>query len=224
MIRRIRLLMVFSFLGLTHSVFAQIGAVTPVKVKMSQGVNDGFKVLIPEVDQREAERAWEKYMKAYDGKTSKVAKTVDLLTTGVLIPSIEDTTIEVYGNFNQTPEGVFMNVFFVTKGSYLNNASTKASAINKLLKDFARTTAYDAVKTRLEEQSKQLEKLEKEQKSLVKDKEAYEKEIARAKETIAKREKDLQTNAKEQTKKQSEILDKKKAVNEVKTELGKYQK
>ncbi len=84
----------------------------------------------------------------------------------VLIPSIEDTAIVVYSNFNQTPEGVYMNVFFVSHGTYFNNASSKSAAINKLLKEFARITAYDAVNERLENEAKQLEKLEKEQRGL----------------------------------------------------------
>jgi len=39
-----------ALLAISSVGYAQIGAVSPVKVKMSQGVQDGFKVLIPEVD------------------------------------------------------------------------------------------------------------------------------------------------------------------------------
>ena len=204
--------------------FSQIGSVTPVKVKMSQGTQDGFKILIPEVGAKQAEKAWEKLIKGYDGKTSKVSKTEDLESINVLIPSIEDTAIVVYSNFNQTPEGVYMQVFFKSGNTFFNNNSSKSSAINKMLKDFARSTAYDAVNERLENEAKQLEKLEKEQRNLEKDKQSYEKEIARAKEAIAKREKDLESNAKEQKKKKDDILQKKSEVNKVKTELGKYDK
>lgn len=155
-----------ALLAISSVGYAQIGAVSPVKVKMSQGVQDGFKVLIPEVDAWGAEKAWEKLIRGYDGKTSKVSKTEDLESVNVLIPSIEDTAIVVYSNFNQTPEGVYMNVFFVSHGTYFNNASSKSAAINKLLKEFARITAYDAVNERLENEAKQLEKLEKEQRGL----------------------------------------------------------
>lgn len=64
-------------LATVTSAFGQIGGVTPVKVKMSQGVQDGFKILVPEVDAKDAEKAWEKLIRGYDGKTSKVSKTDD---------------------------------------------------------------------------------------------------------------------------------------------------
>ncbi|MCO4819852.1 MAG: hypothetical protein KC517_09525 [Bacteroidetes bacterium] len=65
---------------------AQVTSVAPVTLNMSQGIQSGFKVLIPEVEAKEAQRAWEKLMKQYGGKTLKVPKSSDLVSSNVLIP------------------------------------------------------------------------------------------------------------------------------------------
>ena len=204
--------------------FSQVTSVAPVTQNMSQGMQNGFKVLVPEGEHKEVQRAWEKLMKDYGGKTTKVPKSSDLLSSNVLIPSIEDTAIEVYSNFNATPEGVYLNVFVKSGSVYYNYNSDKSREVQMIMKKFATNTAYEAVSKRLAQESKDLEKLEKEKKNLIKDKESYEKEIKRAKETIEKREKDLVTNAEAQKKKQSDIIEKKKAINKTKVNLGKYEK
>jgi septal ring factor EnvC (AmiA/AmiB activator) len=115
-------------------------------------------------------------------------------------------------------------VFVVSKGKYFNYSERQSPAIQKMLKNFATATAFKAVNKRLEQEAKNLDKLEKEQRGLKKDKDAYEKEIKRAKGTIEKRQKDLETNAKSQMVKQADILEKKKEINVIKGELGKYNK
>ena len=191
---------------------AQVGSVGAVSMKMSQGVQQGFKILVPEVDDKDAQRSWEKLIRGYGGKTAKVSKTNDFVSTNVLVPSIEDTAITIYSNFNETPDGVYLKVFVGSKGKYFNYSGQQSPAIQKLLKNFATATAFEAVNKRLEQEAKNLDKLEKEQRSLEKDKDAYEKEIKRAKETIEKRQKDLETNAKSQKDKQAGILEKKKEI------------
>jgi len=203
---------------------SQVTSVAPVTQKMSQGIQNGFKVLVPEGDQKEVQRAWEKLMKEYGGKTSKVQRSDDLLSTSVLIPSVEDTAIDIYSNFNPTPEGVYLSVFVKSGTVYYDYSSSKSAAIQAILKKFATQTAHDAVAQRLDSEAKDLEKLEKDKKNLEKDKASYEKEIKRAKETIEKREKDLIENSEAQKKKQSEIIEKKKMINKTKAKLGKFEK
>ena len=203
---------------------AQVTSVVPVTMNMSQGIQSGFKVLIPEVEGKEAQRGWEKLMKQYGGKTLKVPKSSDLVSSNVFIPSVEDTAIQVFSNFNSTPDGVYLSVFLKSGNQYYHYNSDKSPAIQSLLKKFATSTAFDAVSKRLDRESKELDKLEREKRNLVKDKETYEKEIKRAKETIEKREKDLVENADAQRKKQSSIIEKKKMINKTKVELGKYEK
>ncbi|MFT5738656.1 MAG: type III secretory pathway component EscR [Maribacter sp.] len=221
-----KVLVVGLFITAVTMAFGQVGQVSPVSIKMSQGVQNGFKILIPEVDGRGASKAWDKLMREYDGKTSSVSKSDDRMSSGVLIPSIQDTTITIYTNFNETPEGVYMHVFINTGNAYISKSSSDMTviAVKKLLTKFATATAFNAVNQRIEVASKALDKLEKEQRNLEKDKAQYEKEIKRAQETIAKRKKDLETNAKSQTGKKKSILEKKRDINLIKSELGKYSK
>ncbi|MFT5512050.1 MAG: hypothetical protein ACI8SE_000444 [Bacteroidia bacterium] len=44
----------------------------------------------------------EKLIRGYGGETAKVSKTNDLASANVLVPSIEDSTITIYSNFNET--------------------------------------------------------------------------------------------------------------------------
>jgi len=51
-------------------------------------------------------------MRDYDGKTTKVSKTDDYLTEQVIIPSITESALNVYVNFSETAEGVYMKAFY----------------------------------------------------------------------------------------------------------------
>ncbi|MBT8326677.1 MAG: hypothetical protein KJP21_03075, partial [Bacteroidia bacterium] len=64
--------LVFLTILVSISGFAQIGNVEEINGDMSKGKNRGFKVLIPEVTEKEAIKSWGKLMKSYDSKTSKV--------------------------------------------------------------------------------------------------------------------------------------------------------
>ena len=139
---------------------AQVTSVSPVTLNMSQGIQSGFKVLIPEVKAKDAQRDWEKLMKQYGGKTLKVSKSSDLVSSNVLIPSLEDTAIQVFSNFNSTPEGVYLSVFLKSGNQYYHYNSDKSPAIQSILKKFATGAAFDAVSKRLDQESKELNKLE----------------------------------------------------------------
>lgn len=206
------------------SAFAQITAVKEVNVPMSQGAQNGFKILVPEADEKEVIRAWEKLMKEYGAKTSKVKKSDDYMSEGAVLPSIQDEAITVYAQFSETPEGIYVNTFFKSGTSFLSTdvSAPKVKAVRTLLKEFARSTAYDAVEARLKDEEKKLERLNKEQSGLEKDKAGYEKDIKEARDLIAEREKQLEQNSKDQETKQKEISEQNQKVSKEKGALQKY--
>ncbi len=216
----------FSVLAILSFVYAQaqVSGATLVTMNMSQGNQKGFKILVPEANEKEVQKAWEKYLKGFDGKSSNIQKSDDIITERVLMPSISDTAIVLYSNFNETPQGVYLNVFVLADGRYISPSDNdkKSDKFSGILKTFATQLASEIVNERLEDAKKELDKLEKDQRNLEKDLSGYEKEIKRAKETIAANEKNIEQNSKDQEKKKSEIVEQKKAVNKVKEDLLKY--
>ncbi len=206
------------------SSMAQVGTVADVTIAMSQGSHSGFKVLIPEANAKDAAKAWERLMKDYGAKTNKINKSDEMISENALIQSIEDKPITVYANFNETPDGVYMNAFFKRGDNYLNSSNhpQKSIAARGLLRKFANSTALEAVTVKVARESKSLDKLGREKKSLEKDKEGYDKDIKKAKETIESRESDIEKNTQDQIAKNREMDEQKQLLNEIKKELGKY--
>ena len=204
--------------------YAQVSDVEEINAAMSEGTNRGYKVLIPEADKKAVIKAWSKFMKGYDAKTSKVKKEDDYLSPDASMPALNDMPIQVYALFQETPEGVYMNTFFNMGSGYLNSEQfpAKAEAAKQLLKSFAINTAKAAVEEELSGESKKLSKLEKEQKGLEKDKAGYEKDIAEAKALIEKQEKAIVDNDKAQKLKIKEVADQKALTEEVQARLKKY--
>lgn len=204
--------------------FAQIGEVTEVTATMSQGNQKGFKILIPESNTKDVERAWSELMRDYDGKTTKVSKTDDYLTEKVTIPSITENVLNVYVNFTETPEGVYMKAFYFNGAEYISGAgnSKAAMSIRGLMKRFAKSVVLESLANQLNEEEKNLKRLEKEEKNLEKDLEGYQDDIKKAKELIEKREKDIVTNKKDTANKKSEIVTQKDKVGKLKAKLGRF--
>lgn len=204
--------------------FAQIGEVTEVTSTMSHGNQKGFKILIPESNTKDVERAWSELMRDYDGKTTKVSKTDDYLTEQVIIPSITENALNVYVNFTETAEGVYMKAFYFNGSEYISGAgnSKAAMSIRGLMKRFAKSVVLESLANQLNEEKKNLKRLEKEEKTLEKDLEGYEDDIKKAKELIEKREKDIIKNKKDTENKKSEIVTQKEKVGKLKAKLGRF--
>ena len=204
--------------------FAQIGEVTEVTATMSQGNQKGFKILIPESNIKDVERSWSNLMRDYDGKTTKIIKTDDYLTEQVIIPSITESALNVYVNFTETPEGVYMKAFYFNGAEYISGAgNSKASmSIRGLMKRFAKSVVLESLANQLNEEEKNLKRLEKDEKNLEKDLEGYQDDIKKAKELIEKREKDIVKNKKDTETKKSEIVTQKNKVSKLKAKLGRF--
>src|SRR6056300_1505401 len=102
------------------NLFAQIDKVKEVNARMSQGTNRGLKVLIPEASLKDAIKAWSKLMKDYESKNEKIKKETDYLSPDAKIPALGEHLINVYSQFQETTEGVYMIVFFDLGNSYIN--------------------------------------------------------------------------------------------------------
>jgi hypothetical protein len=208
----------------TSSLFAQVKKVDEVNASMTQGNKRGFKVLIPETSEKDVIKAWSKLMSEYGAKTEKIKKENDYLSPDASIPALGERSINVYTQFQETPEGTYLTTFFDLGGAYLTRDLHKeqTEAAVELLKTFANATAKVSISEKVSSESKKLKKLEKEQNGLEKDKAGYEKDIKAAKETIAKREKSLKENAIAQEKKKKEIAEQAAVSEKLKTKMKKF--
>ena len=216
--------LLLALLVTTSYVFAQIEDAKEISIQMSEGVQQGWKILIPEANSKDALKGWEKLMKAYDSKTSKVKKHDEYKSADAYIPSLSERIVVVYSQFNETPEGVYLTVFFDLGGAYLNSHmhEDKVKAVQKLLTTFAKEIALEAIEDKVKEEEKALKKLENEKNSLQNDKENYEKEIQECEAKIAQRKSDLNNNQQEQVKKEKEIKEQQERVEEIKKKKKKF--
>ena len=209
---------------LSTSLFAQIKKVDAVNASMTQGTNRGLKVLIPETSKKEVLKARSKLMKEYNSKSEKIKKEDEYLSPDAIIPSLGERPVNVYAQFQETPEGVYFTSFFAVDGAYLNTDMYKEqteSAID-LINTFANNTAKASISEKVKTETKKLEKLEKEQNGLVKDKEGYDKDIKDAKETIVNSEKAIKENDAAQVKKKKEVAEQKAVAEKVKAQMKKF--
>ncbi|MFY0644208.1 MAG: hypothetical protein JXR19_07055 [Bacteroidia bacterium] len=204
--------------------YAQIDKAKEVSVPMSNGTQQGWKILVPSADYKLALKEWTKLMKQYDSKTSKVKRHEEHKSDMAKIPSLSEREVIVFAQFDETPEGVYLTVFFDLGGAYLNSNMhpDKVKPMQKLLMDFSRDVAVEAVNAELKEVEKELKRLESEQKKLEGDQSTYESDIRDCEVRIEERKKDLEDNAEDQEKKKQEIVEQQEAVNEVKEKMKKF--
>lgn len=207
-----------SILFISATSIAQVQEAKEINLKMSEGVQQGWKILIPNANAKDCIKAWSKLMKDYDSKTDKVKKHDEYVSKTALIPSLSERVVEVYAQFNETPEGTYLITFFDLGGAYLSSHlhKDKVKNLQKLLKTFATETAVEALEEEIKDEEKNLKKLENEKKKLEDDKESYEKEIKDCEERIKQRQKDLETNAEDQKKKKKEVDEQQSKVDKLK--------
>lgn len=204
--------------------YTQVSDAKEVSVEMSEGKQQGWKFLIPSADRKLALKSWEKLMKEYDSKTEKVKKGEEYVSSNAIIPALSEREIVVYAQFDETPEGVYMTVFFDLGGAYLNQHMhpDKVKPAQKLLNDFAKEVAIEAMDELIKAEEKLLKKIEGERSSLKSDQDNYEREIKECEDKISQRKKDLENNAEEQKKKESELKEQQEKVDQIKAKRKKF--
>ena len=219
-----QIILALSFIFTSSVLLAQIKKVDEVNASMSQGTHHGFKALIPETPKKEVIKKWTRLLKSYETKTVKLKKENDFLSPDASIPSLGEQSLNVYTQFQETPEGTYLTAFFDLGSTYLNSGMHKeqAEAAVALIKSFATKTAKESIAEKVKTETKKLGKLEREQKGLVKDKEGYEKDIKEAKEMITKSEKAIKTNATAQIKKKKEVIEQATIAEKIKVKMKKF--
>ncbi len=191
---------------------------------MNEGKNRGLQVMIPEGSQKDVTKSWTSFMKKYGAKTFKMKRLDDYASTEVNMPSISSAPFTAYTIFNNTPEGVYLNVFMDLGTSYLNSAlNTEKSAVAKtVIATFAKDVFIAALNKEVKDNGKKLDKLNMEQSSLENLNAQYHQNIESAKALIEQREAAIETNVVSQNVKKQEIVKQKDILQTIKAKLGKY--
>ena len=158
----------------------------PVYEEMSQGVQYGYSVFLPNTEtsgltnflSKNVDNHFKDYMKNY--KSDKVRKKRgELFFDNIIIPEISSTSIDLYADFDEQKNGVTIYTYFNMGNEFLNFSESSSAVRNaeNIMDHFARYIRKDNLETRLKEQEKQL-------KDLQKDLEDSKGEISKAKEDI----------------------------------------
>jgi len=214
--RIILLLTIFS-LG-TLSMSAQV---SEQMATMSQGSNNALGMQLANVDVKTAEKVWNKYLKNYKGKPKKVKKSEDWLADDIDIPAISTNTIDLYSQFDENGDGVFVRVWIDLGGAYLSSSShaDKYSEAIRFMDGFALAVEIEAVNQRLKAEEAALKNFEKDLEGLQKDQKQEEENIARYEQKIKDSEALIQESIQNQGLKASEIESQKATIEATKAEL-----
>ncbi len=182
---------------------------------LGKGKNNALVVTIYGADESDVEHAWKSLMKDYGGKVSSTKGI--MLAQNAIIKTMGDKPIDLYARFDVKKDEVELVVSFDLGGAFLSASAhpDKYKIAEKIMHDFAAKATADAINDKLKVQQKALDKLtgqekdlEKDNKNLNSDIDDYQNKIKKAQDAIVK-------NKDEQAKKQTEISNQTKVVEEL---------
>ncbi len=187
---------------------------------MSRGNNNGFKVFIPNAQQKDVEHDWAKYMRNYGAKGDQTKS--EYFFDNATIKSLGDNTVDVYSITTETKDGALLMVFFDLGGAFLSSTlhPDKVEGAENLLHQFAVEEAKADMSTQIADAIKVLETKRKEQSALEKQSSDIHSKVDDCKSAIEQAEKDLDENSSSQGAKKKEIEDQQKVVDDLKAKQG----
>lgn len=226
-----KLLLSFLLLAFTSlALSAQDGPpVSEEQRSMSKGSHNALVVMVPESDAKDTNKAWQKFMKDYKGKTKYDRREDEVFSDDIEIEGINDgNTVDVYATIKPADNGSELSVWFNLGGAYVSEAEYASyyAVAEQMLKDFTLSVSRELIQNELEESQEKLEELnddledlKKDKSKLEKDIEGYEKEIEKAKENIEETKGEIATNEETQTTKQEQIAAQKEVVEQIQKRL-----
>lgn len=205
------------------SIAATFAQVEEGAASMSKGSENAFSLELRSTNQKDVEKAWEKYIKGFKGKVKKDKKSGEIFSDDSRINDMSTNTVDIYATVAPSGENTTLTVWFDLGGAFLNSSmhSDKVSIAKKMLNDFSMSVSTAQVEEQLKEQEKVLKGMEKDQKGLEKDKSNLENDIKKFEQKIAEAKEAITKNLEEQKNKKVEIESQKKVVSEIKTTLKK---
>lgn len=179
-----KLLIAVLFMSSTQIISAQ--EIVEMKMPMSEGTNNAMTINLPKTAAKDAEKAWEKHIKEYGGKTKKNKKTGEIFTDNAMIEAMSKNTVDVYAVVKEQGKGSQVMVWVDLGGAYLSSAThpEKYKIAQSILNDYTSKISvgmaeeiYEAEKSALEKEEGKLSKLDKNEADMKKSIADYQKKI-----------------------------------------------
>ncbi|MCX6275695.1 MAG: hypothetical protein NTV09_10870 [Bacteroidetes bacterium] len=214
--QHIKLIIPGIFILLVNLVFAQDSLnVSQVEKAMSHGTHIGFTIDIPQAKLKDVVNAWKKYIKRGETKASVESNEDEYQISGTALTNISAQPMNVYTTIKEAEKAIRITSFFTEDDSNFISTSLnaeKASATEKLMKDFARMQYRLAVENELNDETKNLEKLENEKEDLINDNEKSNKNISEYERKIDRAKAEIESNGSEQSKRRADVANQKEIV------------
>jgi translation initiation factor 2B subunit (eIF-2B alpha/beta/delta family) len=210
----------FLVVGCTLSSIAQIKEETQA---MSQGVANGFTVVLPQVQKKVADDLWKDYIRKYGGKYKYDKKSQEHQSMGAIIGTISASEpLNVYASIREVGAEMVLTVWLQNSRDFISSSDEPGAfeAIELQLAHFARETAREKLRLELREEERHLSKIESEMQRLVKRKENLELEIEKAKKRIEEAEAEIEVNQSDQSKTRVTIKSQEEVVKELRQRLS----
>lgn len=215
------LLIMIIFLAGSLNVSAQI---SENEKSMSMGVNNALVLEIPETKEKFVKKLWKKYLKQFDGKTKKVKKADEMLTSDARIVEIGgSTSVDLISRVSSTGEDVELIIWVNMDGDeFLSSYShpDRYTEAEKMLMRFGLEVTREKIRIELKEEENRLKKYNKDHKRLIRNNANYHREITIAQEKIKKAEANIEQNEIEQETMRATIESQQELIEEVKKRLS----
>lgn len=183
---------------------------------IGSGKNNALIVTVYGMEESDLEHDWKSLMKDYGAKVSSI-KGGGMKAENATIKDISTKPIDVYVRFDVKKDGIELVVAFDLGGAYLSSSAhpDKYKVAEKILHDFGVKETSGAINDKLKVQQKALDKLNSQEKDLEKDNKNLNSDIEDYQNKIKKAQDNIVKNKDEQAKKQTEISNQTKVVDEL---------
>ena len=194
---------------------------------MHNGTYNSFLFELPDVNKKDAEDHWKKFIGDFKAKTKYEKKTKLWFSDNAQMPRLSRTTVDVYARIiedSNPKKQTSVIVWFDLGNAYVNSEADKEKVryARDILTEYAMATSRHQAEAVVKAEEKTLKDLESDLKKLRKDNSSYHKEIEQAKEAIAKMEKNIQLNERDQEDKEQKIGTQKKVLTDAKDQVRKF--
>ncbi len=217
-IKFILVAILFSVASITAKAQTQF-TTNEVRQFMSKGEQNGIEIALNGTSAKDATKALSKWAKSMKAKIVKEKNSPEVLIDNAVIPTVSSNTVDLYAVITPIDKGSKLTVYTDLGGAFISSAAygTQYSAMEAVMKDFAKNQALTAAGDQVKAEQKTLKTLNGDLKKLISKKKDYLKGIDKAKAQIQKYEDNIKKNDADQAAKQQQISLQQQIIETVKT-------
>jgi len=208
--------LLFGFLLLSISAFAQKVSIENAIDNIGGAYNSSYRVFVPHADMKLLEKRWTRFLKDNDAKVKTPKGEIN--GQNAIIKGIGPDSLQIFSHLQEGIDGVQLIVAIERKGAFIKpDDSYAAKSLDKLLRDFAKGVAVEAIGNKTEIANDELESKQKEKNSLDRSNKRLSESIEEMQKTILENQKTIESNTKRLDQLKGEIENAKNAVEAIKS-------